>query len=372
MKVRILAVLVFIGLAFFLSGCDESDSTSKEQIGNFDPSTISTINWMSKLGDNKKLNQIVLPGSHDAGMSECTDCSFPQGIMCALCKTQIWDIEHQLHAGTRYFDIRLGFENGQIVKTYHRNSDGKGCDGETFPHLMEGVARFLIQHPSEFVIFKFSHWRNTPCHYPDTTKLVVNQLLTAWEEIFKNLTHDRRELLYKNPVTTFDNILNTPVSELRGKILAIFEDYTTKEKIENGILIPAQNLYDPSEGRLLYWDIGPCPWDKPGWERTNFPVYDEYSDTPNLNAMKNDQLIRLDTFGGLNKPYLFVLSWTLTPQWHSSLNVLFLAKTANAILPATLYDIWLKQKLPNIVYIDRVTVETNQYIIQYNDDVRMP
>ncbi len=369
LKARILEILLFIGLSFLISGC--SDSTSGEVIiplESFDPSTINTINWMSKLDDNRKLNEIVLPGSHDSGMSKCVDCSSPAGITCDLSKTQEWDIEHQLHAGTRYFDIRLGYEKGKLISTYHRQSSGDGCDGEDFPHLMEGVARFLKHYPSEFVIFMFSHWRDTPKHYPDAIKVLVDINLTEWEKFFKSITKDPtdpdskgRELLYKKDVSIYDNILATPVSELRGKIVAVFKNYT----------IPGQSLYDPSKGRFFYMDIGPYPWEKGPWEKTNFPVYDEYSDTANYHTMKKDQLNKLDTFGGFGSPFLFVFSWTLTPKWYSQLSVIGLASSANKSLPKVLEkEVWPKQKLPNIVYIDLVTTQTNQCIIQYNNDVR--
>ena len=319
MKPWIMAILLLMGFSFFILGCDGSDSASEGIIPleAFEPTSINTLKWMDKLDDNRRLNEIVLPGSHDSGMSECVDCSSPEGITCDFAKTQVWDIEHQLHAGTRYFDIRLGFTTGTIVRTYHRKGSGDGCDGESFPHLMEGAARFLLLCPSEFVIFKFSHWRDTPKYYPDATKAVVDVLLTAWDEFFKEISGGR-ELLYKKPVTIDENILSTPVSELRGKIVAVFENYA----------IPGKSLYDPSTGRFFYVDIGPAPSKKEAWKKWNFPVYDEYSETSNYGQMKRNQLNKLAAFGGMNKSYLFVLSWTLTPDW-THWSAIDLAKTAN-------------------------------------------
>ena len=63
-------------------------------------------NWMSDLDDNTKLNDIIMPGSHDAGMYKVT-------ARKGLCTknhqaiTQVGDIEMQLEDGTRFFDFRV-------------------------------------------------------------------------------------------------------------------------------------------------------------------------------------------------------------------------------------------------------------------------
>src|SRR3546814_2420731 len=52
----------------------------------------------------------------------------------------------------------------------------------------------------------------------------------------------------------------------------------------------------------------------------NLTVCDSYSKTTRLEEMKNDQLAKLDTYGGLDKDHFFLLSWTLTPDIHTALD----------------------------------------------------
>ena len=101
-------------------------------------------------------------------------------------------------------------------------------------------------------------------------------------------------------------------------------------------------------------------------------VYDQYSNTNEYNKMKVDQLNKLKSMAQLGQDYLFLLSWTLTQSNPIGSSIEALAKKANRELPDVLYyDIFAKNlPLPNIVFIDFVNRLTNQFIIQYNEDVR--
>jgi hypothetical protein len=71
----------------------------------------------SKLGTDKQLNQIVMAGSHDAGIT---------GGMWNV-KTQSLNIGEQAAAGVRVFDLRIAAQNTSILgngskvelKAYH-------------------------------------------------------------------------------------------------------------------------------------------------------------------------------------------------------------------------------------------------------------
>ena len=52
--------------------------------------------WMSYIKDDINVNEIVMPGSHDAGSYK----------MVWLGETQNFNIEQQLEMGVRYFDLR--------------------------------------------------------------------------------------------------------------------------------------------------------------------------------------------------------------------------------------------------------------------------
>jgi hypothetical protein len=363
MKARVLAILLFIGLGFFLSGCDGSDSRSMEivPLEAFHPSTIDTSNWMSKLMD-RPLNQIVFPGSHDAGMSKADNCNPNIVKTQKMAKTQKWNIGQQLVAGSRYFDIRLQYDSKGLSTGHWTYSAGIwfGCDGELFEDIMMSTGKFLMEHPTEFVIFKFSHFRDKHGYNAVTAKNETFLAMEAWDAYFKMPENGGREVFYKNKALTVNNNLFDILwaHDVRGKILAVFDP-------------PCLPWLDPSKGRFLYWDVGVggAYWD------TNFPVYDEYSDTANYYMMEEDQLKKWKKYGGFYKRHLFLLSWTLTPTSLSG-GVESLANKANSHLPAVmLNDIWGKfpdpiKVFPNIVFIDFVDIGINQYIIQYNPDVR--
>jgi len=132
------------------------------------------------LGGHKKLNEIVMVGSHDAGID--------QGD--ANAQTQDLDIAGQAEVGVRIFDIRI---TAQIVKnapggdvarlvTYHGPGGEKkknvidlrtgqqtkmqvknllgGTYGQTLTRILADAATFVTNNPTEFLILKFDHCSN--------------------------------------------------------------------------------------------------------------------------------------------------------------------------------------------------------------------
>ena len=113
-----------------------------------------SADWMAELDDALPLNRITLPGTHDSATQYCQLAFFS--------KCQGTSISQQLEAGARYLDIRLG--------------DAEA--GEDFPSLRHGFTRcrvslfggtmylndllrecyaFLVQHPTETVLFAVKH-----------------------------------------------------------------------------------------------------------------------------------------------------------------------------------------------------------------------
>jgi hypothetical protein len=72
-----------------------------------DVNKINLSKWMDELFDelkNKTLAQITMPGSHDAAMSRAANCTtFADATNT---QTQSKNIQDQLNAGVRYFDLR--------------------------------------------------------------------------------------------------------------------------------------------------------------------------------------------------------------------------------------------------------------------------
>lgn len=292
---------------------------------------VDTANWMKNIDDSTEINQIMMPGSHDAGMSELHHCA-PPIVADGYTKTQSGSIGQQLVDGSRYFDIRVDYDYDTLV-TYHR-ADQWGCNGQDLKDVLEQTKAFLNSHSTETVILKFSHIRDYDGHDPSITKQKINDLLNAYNS-----------MIYVNSSKSI-NLAEMNLSDVRGKMILVF-DY--------------DEYIDPTKGRFRYKDGSSME------SGANITVYDKYSNTSNYNTMKADQLKKWNEQAGLGANYFFLLSWTLTATPGGS-TVETLAKEANSKLPGVLYDqiTGAHASKPNIVYIDFLNDTVAQSIILYN------
>jgi hypothetical protein len=285
---------------------------------------IDTANWMKNIPDTTRLDGIMMPGSHDAGMSELNHCSV--GANSQNTQTQSGSIGQQLLDGSRYFDVRVDYDHEELV-TYHRTGP-LGCNGQSLIQILDEAQDFLVAHAGETAILKFSHIRNSVGPDQNATKSKINDLLNGYNAV-----------IYTNPMTNI-NLAQLTLGDVRGKMIVVF-DYT--EHINS------------STGRFCYHDGSSA--------EPNITVYDVYAEESDYEAMKANQLQKWKEFGGMGKGYLFLLSWTLTYG-----NIQEHAAEANAKLSDVLYDQIIKNgaSKPNIVYIDFVDSTVTQSIIQYN------
>jgi len=290
---------------------------------------IDTKSWMSQLPAGTTLSHVMMPGSHDAGMSELHHCSI--GASDSNTQTQQLNIGGQLEAGSRYFDIRVDYDYHELV-TFHRTGPF-GCNGQSLKAVLDQMVAFLKTYKTETAILKFSHIRNGN----DATKEKIAALL---------LSDD-----YKSYLHTGDtgNLAQLELKKAAGKIIVVM-DY--------------KDTTDPSKGFYRYHDgfvDGVCNYR--GMEIT---VCDLYSDTDSYVKMSTDQIAKWDSYAGFGKNYLYLLSWTLTAGISGSIRDL--AKEANDHLPDVLAKQLTENKKgkPNIVYIDFVNAETARAIIAYN------
>ncbi|MDP5215533.1 hypothetical protein ORJ66_21035 [Pseudoalteromonas tunicata] len=293
---------------------------------------LPTKNWMSKLPDNIKLNEIVIPGCHDAGMglSKLRNCSI--GANDDNTKTQNLDILAQLYAGARYFDIRVDFDNNELV-TFHRTGVF-GCNGQTLKSVLQQMTSFLEDYKSETAILKISHIRSNN----KATKLKISDLL---------LSYQFKDMLFKGEN---NNLAYSTLSELKGKIVTVL-DYD--EDIE-----PSLGLFRFHDGFVK----GKCEF-----RGLNLTVGDSYSNTAFYEKMKDDQIEKWNRYSGLNQEYLFLLSWTLTAGVGANGSIKSLAQTANEHLANVLAE---QDKAgiakPNIVYVDYYDEKIGKTIISQN------
>lgn len=157
------------------------------------------------------LKDIVIPGSHDAGMSVLsgTGGQMKGAINACNTLTQQIPIRTQLHEGLRMFDLRVGRYNG-VLYTKHAESD---CDtdavgagyGEKLDDVLTGVRTFLDSSRMETVILTFSHF----CDADVPTAELADTIIAALGP------H-----LYRR---TGRQLSDLPLKDLAGKAIVVFE-----------------------------------------------------------------------------------------------------------------------------------------------------
>lgn len=108
-----------------------------------------SADWMSRLPDDRALNNVVLPGTHDSG-TRFVGLAF-------FSKCQSLSVGEQLRAGYRYLDIRLAMD-GDALKLVHGFANCKvGRKLWDKPLMLDAVLdecyTFLSEHPTETVVF---------------------------------------------------------------------------------------------------------------------------------------------------------------------------------------------------------------------------
>ena len=95
--------------------------------------------WMKSLGNDIKLAQVSIPGTHDSG------ALYSIADLSGRCQTLT--IKNQMEIGVRFFDIRLK-QDGDDLKVVHSFVDQK----TDFAKVLRQMENFLKENPSEFLI----------------------------------------------------------------------------------------------------------------------------------------------------------------------------------------------------------------------------
>ena len=94
---------------------------------------------MSNIPNDQSLSAVSIPGTHNT--------MAVYGGVYAECQT--WTLAKQLRAGIRYLDVRVRHVNGNL--TIHH---GVSYQRAHFGQVLEGVADFLREYPSETVLMR--------------------------------------------------------------------------------------------------------------------------------------------------------------------------------------------------------------------------
>ncbi len=203
---------------FILSYVGEDKKLYISYFTSYNPS-----NWIETqllpLKGNMTLKDIVLAGSHDSGLSVLNGIGGSQSGSINECNTlmQTLDIRHQLNAGIRMFDLRIGTFNGAFY-TKHCAADCMadaigGAYGEKFSVILNDVKDFLLKNKKEFILITFSHFCEKETPMKALTDSISNVL--------------GKQLMYNNQNK---NISQIRLKDLAGKVIITFEGYSFPQK----------------------------------------------------------------------------------------------------------------------------------------------
>lgn len=278
---------------------------------------------MSVIGA-RSLSEIMVPGSHDAGM-------YPGGVSW-FGQTQDLSLYDQLMEGVRYFDLRPS-----LLRINPFNEDDLRRDlfiihssaprGPMLSTVLDDVARYMSAPGKEVVMLKISHYENFDADVYGRMVRLIQAKLGQW--------------LHTGPLT--GRLAQTPISTLAG---------------ENGaVLVLCDKGYPrqaPTAGFFVYRDDNAGDVDQ-----GQITVYDKYSNTDDATKMMDGQIAAFNRFDGKcradpNVPCdLFLLSWTLTRP----LYIWGLASQVNPLLAGKLNGQNIPNgygKIPNVLYVDYV------------------
>lgn len=248
---------------------------------------------------NKRLNEVIIPGSHDAGI-------YGKGKNNVI--TQSLNILQQAAAGVRFFDLRIATQKtgiGPWAKTeqraYHldqklvigkKSSDQAvghaGGWGDNLTTMLTQAKDFVTAHPSEFLILKFSKSFNLDG--------IVDTCLT----VLGDKQYNPRAKVNLNMML---------VKNLKGKVITLFAESDLKKlNLDNrdhrySGLIPFRELYDKDTGGVTGYDR---------WFH-GMQYFGKFSSTDKIKKNTSKQKALLETGAlGADRDAMGMMYWTTT------------------------------------------------------------
>ena len=344
--------LLSLIISFLTVGCDSDTVT-------INPSEPNHLTWMT---DNhfylkdKPLADIVLPGSHDSGMSLSHNCY--EGDSCNT-QAQVHDILGQLQRGVRYLDIRPTWLDGHSVERWYTahgtscDDSWRGCMGQSGVDVFKDIHEYvsgLNSSNKELIIVNISHCYEITGH--TTVGHCSDCDDSHWEDFIK------LGLFYLS-----DYMLKCP------------EDFSVESTSYDTLMKGGGNI-------IFRVEHGSIPTDYSGGiiNANDFPIYDHYSNTLSLDGMISDQGCKLQNPENHDKQ-LFLLSWTLTLDATQAVlctkSIIHHAKDAKPHLKPQ-FESWIGKgyinasSLPNIIYTDAVDGTGTDVAIDINKTTLKP
>lgn len=161
------------------------------------------VNWMSDLADDTIINEMSIPGTHNAGAKH--------SLFDVSGKCQDMTIKNQLKIGVRFLDIRLQLVNNKFM-VVHDFVNQKLA----FSKVLEDIDSYIKNNPGEFLIISLKEDAD-----PKSSNLDFDSALV--------------EVLSEYQTIVLDNSLPNILKEARGKI------YILNRFDESTVGIPARS-----------------------------------------------------------------------------------------------------------------------------------
>lgn len=269
----------------------------------------------------RKLRELCIVGSHDAGMYKRTHHTLGAEDWNTL--TQSVSLYDQLCLGVQYFDIRPVLLKDTFYTGHYGESGGivAGSTGMSMDEIVSDINRYTQQY-NGLVIVNLSHSMRF-----DSMGKSRDLSDEEWDQLF-NVLKGLKARLCRPQETDFTQCTLGDLIGHGPAVLIICEE-------KNEISEPYRN-----EG--FYTD-------------KSFNVFNSYSNTNKLKEMIDDQLRKMEQYA---PKYYFLLSWTLTESVADAINITTsirkMAEEANQYLEENVYKAAKGTAYPNILYTDNI------------------
>jgi hypothetical protein len=326
---------------------------------------MSNERWLSRIQGDPRLFDIVIPGSHDAGVyGDSLDTAYSPK---SWARCQGSNIYNQAKAGSRMFDCRvfLRRKHGQLTPTMghffgpaekvenRRGETGSlGAYGGTLVTCVMDALAFVKTYTTEFLILRFSH---TYC--PAEVIAAITQIRNAGNNAAYICT-DGRALAKRR------------LADLRGKVIMVFADEFRAD-------------FDPNVGVLPFSKFAAGTATTSGL--CTCGLYKGSSDIGVVHANAEQSFVAHAAHAGARPDHLHFVYWQQTLSGGNIKSKTTEAKDktligreekqwtggAHANLGDFAFEIWQKYnagtwRLPNVISHDFVTEQTCNPIIALN------
>lgn len=256
--------------------------------------------------------------------------------------------------------IRAVISNGEyysghyaLVGKFKAYSNYQGAIGQSIDSIIEHINSFVACN-NELIILSLSHGLNL-----DLGDVYSNRPLNQQE--YDKLFYKLLNLNYRFIIPDKDTV------NLTEKTL----DYFIGNK-RSAVCIVLNDLDD------LNIKINPIFFHQGFYRSDEFPIFDKYSNTNNLEYMIKDQLNKMLYQRSKKQSNYFLLSWTLTQhsvlqQAGFGLSIYSMAIIANSNLFRILstksgysFKKFIKETFPNVIYLDFVTPDCTSICLAIN------